>query len=127
MKGKQKFFICNRCGNIIGLVADKGGSMSCCGDTMVELIPNTVEASTEKHLPEVTMSGDNVVVQVGSVLHPMEEAHYIAFIYIETELGGQRKTIKIGEDPKQTFSFVGDKPVAVYAYCNLHGLWKTEC
>lgn len=126
MKGNQKFFICNHCGNIIGLIVDKGVPMVCCGENMVELVPNTVEASNEKHLPEVTVSGDGISVQVGSVPHPMVDAHYIPFIYVETENGGQRKCLKPGDSPNASFRFVDDKPIAVYEYCNLHGLWKTE-
>ena len=121
----QRFFKCGRCGNIIGLIKDGGAPMICCGEKMAELIPNTVEASTEKHLPEVKVSGDSVSVQVGSTLHPMEEGHHIAFVYLETERGGQRKSLKVGEEPKLSFVLTGDKPVAVYAYCNLHGIWKT--
>ncbi|MCL2052935.1 MAG: desulfoferrodoxin [Oscillospiraceae bacterium] len=126
MCGKQKFFICKHCKNLVGLIDDKGVPLVCCGEKMSELIANTEEASTEKHLPIVTVSGDKVNVKIGSAAHPMEEAHHIAFVYTETELGGQRKCLKTGEAPELNFSFVNDKPVAVYAYCNLHGLWKTE-
>jgi len=123
---ERKFFICKRCGNIARLISDKGGPLTCCGESMSELVPNTVEASTEKHLPVLIVSGNSISVQVGSILHPMEEAHHIAFVFVETEKGGQCKCLKIGEEPKLAFSFMGDKPIAVYEYCNLHGLWKTE-
>ena len=123
---KQKFFICKHCGNLTGLIEDKGIPMVCCGEKMDELVPNTVEASTEKHLPAVTVSGDSMVVRVGSAPHPMEDRHHIAFVYVETGRGGQRKCLKIGEEPKVVFRFSDDEPAAVYAYCNLHGLWKTE-
>ena len=126
MCGNQKFFICEHCGNMVGLIDDKGVPLVCCGDDMTELVPNTVEASAEKHLPAVTVSGNNISVQIGSVPHPMEEAHHIPFVYVETENGGQRKCLKVGAEPKLSFAFTDDKPVAVYAYCNLHGLWKTE-
>ena len=126
MCGKQKFFICNHCGNLIGLIKNKGAPVVCCGENMQELIPNTMEASTEKHLPDVTVSGDSISVQVGSVPHPMEAEHYISFVYVETKCGGQRKCLEVGAKPNLTFSFAEDSPVAVYAYCNLHGLWKTE-
>ncbi|MCL2593268.1 MAG: desulfoferrodoxin [Defluviitaleaceae bacterium] len=125
MRGNQKFFICNICKNLLGLIENNGVPMMCCGEKMMELVPNTVEASNEKHLPEVTVSGDKISVVVGSVEHPMEEAHWIQFIYVETEKGGQRKGLKPGDAPKADFCFVDDKPVAVYEYCNLHGLWKT--
>ena len=126
MHCSQKFYVCKHCGNMVELIDDKGGPLACCGENMSELAPNTVEASAEKHLPAVSVSGDNVAVQVGSAPHPMEEKHYIAFVHVETERGGQRKCLKVGEEPKLAFSFVDDKPTAVYAYCNLHGLWKTE-
>jgi len=126
MNANRKFFHCKRCGNIINLIDDKGGSMACCGTEMSELIANTVDASNEKHLPDVTIFGDIINIQVGSVPHPMDEGHYIQFIYVETELGGQCKRLNPGDSPSADFSFVSDKPVTVYEYCNLHGLWKTE-
>jgi len=124
MSSNHKFFKCDLCGNLTGLIISKGAPLVCCGQKMTELIPNTVEASAEKHVPSVTKSGDNISVQVGSVPHPMEEAHHITFIFVETEQGGQRKSLKQGTDPKCDFTFINDKPVAVYAYCNLHGLWE---
>ena len=126
MKGNQKFFICKHCGNLVGLIDNKGAPLLCCGEKMTELVPNTIEASTEKHLPSVTVSEGGIAVQIGSVPHPMEEAHHIGFVYVETERGGQRKCLKPGEKPSLAFCFTDDRPVAVYAYCNLHGLWKTE-
>jgi len=126
MCGRQKFFLCKRCGNMVGLIDNRGVPMMCCGEKMAELVPNTVEASVEKHLPVITISGDSITVAVGSVPHPMEEAHNIPFVYVETERGGQRKCLKVGEAPIHTFCFSNDTPVAVYAYCNLHGLWKME-
>ncbi len=121
-----KFFICNHCRNLVGMVHDSGVPMVCCGEKMHELIPNTVDASGEKHLPVVTVKDNLVEVNVGSVDHPMLDAHYIEWIYLETEHGGQRKALKPGDAPHATFALQDDKPVAVYAYCNLHGLWKTE-
>lgn len=125
MEGNQKFFKCEHCGNLIGLIDNKGVPMVCCGEKMTELVPNTIEASIEKHLPVVTVLEDRISVEVGSVLHPMEESHNIKFVYVETQQGGQRKCLKVDEEPKLEFCFSNDKPVAVYAYCNLHGLWKT--
>ena len=122
----MKFFICKHCGNMAGLIENKGVPMVCCGERMAELIPNIVEANVEKHLPAVTVSGDSASVRVGSAPHPMEDAHHIAFVYVETGRGGQRKNLRSGESPALTFRFADDKPLAVYAYCNLHGLWKTE-
>ena len=93
---------------------------------MEELVSNTVEASSEKHLPDVTIEDGAINVNIGSVNHPMADEHYIEWVYVETENGGQRKNLKPGEEPNVTFSLGDDKAVAVYAYCNLHGLWKTE-
>ena len=122
---KIQFFICEHCGNLLGLIEDRGVPVVCCGDPMTALVPNTVEASAEKHLPAVTVSGNTIEVQIGSTPHPMEEAHRITFAYLETERGGQRKCLNVGEEPKLTFVVADDKPLSVYAYCNLHGLWKT--
>jgi len=126
MSKEQKFLLCKHCGNMVGMIDSKGVPVICCGEKMAELVPNTVEASTEKHLPAVTVSGDMIEVQVGSAPHPMEEAHHIAFVYVETENGGQRKHVDVGREPRVMFRVADDKAVAVYAYCNLHGLWKTE-
>lgn len=126
MNSKHKFYKCNHCGNMAGLIENKGVPMVCCGEKMAELVPNTVEASQEKHLPVVTTANDHITVTVGSIHHPMEEAHHITLIYVETTRGGQRKNLNVGETPSLVFSFANDKPLAVFAYCNLHGLWKTE-
>jgi superoxide reductase len=125
MKPSRKFYICKHCGNMFGAILS-GGTPVCCGEQMTELVPNTVEASAEKHLPVVTSVDNGIEVTVGSAAHPMEEAHHIEFVYVETGRGGQRKSLKAGEKPSARFSFVDDAPVAVYAYCNIHGLWKTE-
>lgn len=113
MSTKQKFFICKHCGNLIGLIDDKGVPMVCCGEKMMELIPNTVEASAEKHLPDVSVFDGKLEVAIGSIPHPMEEAHHIEFVYVETECGGQRKCLKVGQEPKVVFRFEEDKPIAV--------------
>ncbi len=123
---KTKFYICRTCGNIIEKVKDSGVPVVCCGKPMEELVPNTVEASNEKHLPAVRVEAGMVHVNVGSVDHPMLNEHYIEWVHVETENGGQRKYLEPGEAPSVTFHLGDDKPVAVYAYCNLHGLWKTE-
>jgi len=121
----MKFFFCKHCGNLVGLIDNKGVPLICCGEKMAELIPNAAEASAEKHLPVVDRVDDGISVGVGSVAHPMLDAHHIVFVYVETRRGGQRKNLAPGEEPLLTFRFADDEPVAVYAYCNLHGLWKT--
>ena len=123
----MRFSKCNKCGNMVGFIHKTAAPVICCGEPMAELAPNTVEASTEKHLPAVNVSGNNVNVQIGSTPHPMEKEHHISFAYVETKNGGMRRNLAVGGEPKVSFAFSDDdKPVAVYAYCNLHGLWKTE-
>jgi len=122
----SKFLICDICGNIIGVVKDNGGPLYCCGKMMTQLEPNTVEAAHEKHLPDVVKKENGLSVKVGSTLHPMEEAHYIDFIFVRTNRGGHRAQLEVGSSPEAEFSFVeGERPLEVYAYCNLHGMWKT--
>ena len=123
---KTRFYVCRHCGNLIGMIHDSGVPVVCCGEKMTPLAPNTVEASGEKHLPVATLEGDVLTVQVGSVEHPMLPEHHIAWIYVQTENGGQRRALQPGDKPAAVFALGGEKAVAVYAYCNLHGLWMTE-
>ena len=135
MSVNQKFFICNHCGNMVGLIDDKGVPIMCCGEEMMLLEPNTVDAAHEKHIPVVRKAeecvcgctcGNALIVEVGSTPHPMTDEHNISFIFIETENGGKRRCLKVGQEPIIKVCCCDDKPVAVYAYCNLHGLWKAE-
>jgi superoxide reductase len=120
-----KFYRCRHCGNVIQKVVDKKVPVVCCGEKMEELIPGTVDASVEKHLPVVTMLENNTIkVEVGSVAHPMLPEHHIAFVYVETENGGIR--VDLSDKPEAVIALGNEKAVAVYEYCNLHGLWKTE-
>ena len=120
----MKIFKCKRCGNIVAVVKESKVSVMCCGQKMEEIVPNTVEASTEKHIPVFEVQGNKVIVTVGSVDHPMVDEHYIEWVSIQTKQGNQRKALKPGQAPKICFSICeGDEVEAVYAYCNLHGLW----
>jgi len=122
-----KFYRCRHCGNIIAHLNDSGVRVVCCGEQMAELVPNTVDASTEKHVPVVIAEDNIITVKVGSVAHPIAEEHYIQWIVIQTEQGNQRKILKPGDKPEACFKVCcGDKVIAVYEYCNLHGLWKAE-
>lgn len=123
---ENRFYICEHCGNIVGLVHDGGVPLMCCGQKMTHIVPGTVDASKEKHLPVVTVEGDTVKVEIGSVSHPMTEEHSILWVYLQTDRGGQRKALPVDSDPVVYFALKDEKPVAVYAYCNLHGLWKTD-
>ena len=120
-----RFFKCEHCGNIVALVKDKKVPVFCCGQKMTELVPGTVEASHEKHIPVYTVEGSKVSVKVGSVEHPMQDVHYIEWIAIETKNGYQIKELNPGEKPEAEFALASDDElVAVFAYCNLHGLWR---
>lgn len=122
---EQKFFICEHCGNIIAMVKNTGVPVMCCGQKMTELVPGTTDASVEKHVPEYKVEGNKVVVNVGSVEHPMQEEHFIEWVSLQTKSGNQRKALNPGEAPNVCFAICeGDEVEAVYAYCNLHGLWK---
>lgn len=123
----KKFFVCKHCGNMIGLLHDAGVPMMCCGEKMVELVPNTTDAAQEKHVPVATVEGNKVVVNVGSIDHPMLDEHWIQWVYLETDKGGHRKVLNPGEKPNVVFALTEDeKPLAVYEYCNLHGLWVAK-
>ena len=122
---EQKFFICNHCGNIVAMVKNKGVPIMCCGEKMKELVPGTTDASLEKHIPVYEVKDNKVFVTVGSVEHPMTEEHYIEWVSLQTKLGNQRKALNPTDAPKVCFSLCdGDEVEAVYAYCNLHSLWK---
>lgn len=122
----NRFLRCKHCGNIVGVIHDAGVPIFCCGQPMEELVPNTVEASGEKHIPVATLEHGVLTVQVGSVEHPMVEEHYIPWIYVKTQNGGHRIQLKPGDVPRAVFHLGDEVPVAVYAYCNLHGLWMTQ-
>ena len=120
-----KFYLCSHCKNLVEMIHFGGAPLMCCGEKMQLLTPNTTEAATEKHIPVAQVSGNTVSVTVGSVEHPMLEEHYIMSIFLETEKTVQRCDLTPGQKPAAVFAVAeGDKPVAVYAYCNLHGLWK---
>lgn len=123
---ERKFFICKHCGNIVGMVFDAKVPMMCCGEKMTELVPNTTDAAQEKHVPVISVDGNVVTVKIGSAPHPMTEAHLITWVYLETEKGGQRKVLHASEAPEVKFALIDDKPLAAYAYCNLHGLWMAK-
>ena len=121
---RETFYIGKKCGTIAIIVNDGGGVLSCCGEEMEVIEPNTADAAAEKHIPVISIDGDVVSVKVGEVEHPMVEDHYIEWIYLVTEQGVQAKCLKPGDVPAAEFVLNGDKAIAAYAYCNKHGLWK---
>ena len=122
----MKFYRCSHCGNIIAFLENKGVPVVCCGQKMDEIIPGSVDAAAEKHVPVLKIDGDTVTVCVGDVAHPMTEPHHIAWIVLETEHGFMKKDLDPTGEPCAVFSLANDKAVAAYAYCNLHGLWKQD-
>lgn len=122
---EHRFHLCRHCGNLTGLIHDAGVPICCCGEPMDELVPNTSEAAGEKHLPVARVEGSLVRVRVGGVDHPMTDEHAIAWVYLQTDRGGQRKALPPGGPPAVTFALADETPVAVYSWCSLHGLWKT--
>ena len=123
---ETRFYICEHCGNVVGMIHDAGVPLMCCGQKMTKLEAGVVEASREKHIPVVSVEGNVVRAVIGAVNHPMTEEHGITWVYLQTDRGGQRKCLAPGAEPVVTFALLDEKPIAVYAYCNLHGLWKAD-
>ena len=121
---KQKFLKCEHCGNIVAVVKETGVPVMCCGEKMNEIIPGSVDASQEKHVPVCEKVEDEIVVKVGEIEHPMEKDHYIMWIAQVSD----NKTTRIRLYPEQgtevRFKYIPKS--TVYAYCNKHGLWKTN-
>ena len=124
---KISFYKCKKCGKVVAMLKGSPCDTMCCGEAMTELTANTTDAAVEKHVPVVTVNGNTVEVNVGSVTHPMEEKHFIEWIALETKNGNQLKYLKPGDTPKAVFALTdGDEVVRAYAYCNLHGLWADK-
>lgn len=124
MKTEVAFYRCKHCGNVAGLIKNGGGTLVCCGDNMEKLIPNTVDASVEKHVPVAVRKDGKIYVEVGSVAHPMVAEHFIEWITVIGNEGSERIILRPGNEPK---AILGDKTNAeVYIYCNLHGLWRSD-
>ena len=121
------FYVCPICGNVIVYNTASGVAVECCGQPMEKLEANVKEAAVEKHLPVVEREGEKVLVKIGSLPHPMEDVHYIEWIVLETKRGHQYVPLQPGMAPEAHFVLAGgDEIVAAYAYCNIHGLWKTS-
>lgn len=121
----KKFYRCNHCGNLFGVINDAGVTPECCGEPMELLKANTTDAAQEKHVPVIERDGNKVTVKVGSVEHPMAEEHYIMWIAVTNASGiTEREELKPGDKPEAVFYIHEDEgPITAYEYCNLHGLW----
>ena len=130
MKNELIIKKCEKCGAMVKILEDcncEGCGIKCCGEEMKVLVPNSVDAAVEKHVPVIKTEGQKVVVEVGSVTHPMIAEHYIEWILLQTDKGIQKKWLKPGDDPKAVFALSeGEKVIAAYEYCNLHKLWKAQ-
>ena len=122
---EMKFYRCKKCGQMVAIVKKKGCPIMCCGEPMEEIVAGTSDGALEKHVPVFEVKDNKVYVSVGAVEHPMSEEHYIEWIALQTKNGNQRKALKPGDAPKAVFALLEDDEVeAVYAYCNLHSLFK---
>lgn len=121
---KVDFYRCEKCGNIVAVLNNGGGTLSCCGQPMTKLTANSTDAAQEKHVPVITKNGSKIEVAVGSTLHPMEEKHYIQWIALVNNSRVRIQFLKPGEEPKTHFGNAQNG--TVYEYCNLHGLWKKD-
>ena len=122
---EMEFYRCKHCGQIIAIVKKTGVPIICCGEPMEKIVPGTSDGAVEKHLPVYEIKGNKVIVSVGSVAHPMVAEHYIEWVSLQTKMGNQRKALRPNDEPKVCFTICeGDEVEAVYAYCNLHSLWK---
>ncbi len=122
---EMEFYRCKHCGQIVAVVKKTGAPLVCCGEKMEKIVPGTTDASVEKHVPVYEMKGNVVTVTVGAAAHPMLPEHYIEWVSLQTKFGNQRKALKPGDEPKVCFTVCeGDEVQAVYAFCNLHSLWK---
>lgn len=120
---KLQFFKCEHCGNVAVKLFDEGPALFCCGQQMTELVPDSVDASVEKHVPVVEVT-DDIKVKIGAEEHPMIDTHWITMIVLETNRGFQYVNLQPGDKPEAQFTLApGENPVAVYDYCNIHGLW----
>ncbi len=128
MQTEPKFYIHKDTGMILETITHpQGADLHSICPALTELTPNTAEGAAEKHLPVMEKDGRHITVSVGSIFHPMTEEHSITWIYLLTQTGCQRVNLeRTGEPVAHFFLSEGDKPIAAYAYCNLHGFWKTE-
>ena len=122
----MKVYKCNICGNVVELLENGGGELVCCGEPMQELIAKSTDEGTEKHLPVITVEGNKINVHVGSVDHPMTEAHYITKIFVVYNNKVIRRNLKYTDFPNAEFILDEEfSTLEAYEYCNIHGLWKT--
>lgn len=127
-KNEPTFFASNHCDNIVELIRGKKDSaISCCDKPMSKLYAKDTDELKDKHLPVIKKDKNKIIVAVGSIYHPMEEKHSIGFVYLKTKRGAQRVDLAHTDEPVVEFLLAdGDEAICAYAFCNLHGFWKTD-
>lgn len=125
MTKRLEIYKCEVCGNLVEVIGEGAGEMVCCGQPMSRVTENTMDASKEKHVPVIVKVDDGYKVTIGSVIHPMEEKHYIQWIELLADGQVYRQFLKPGQTPEAFFKVTAEK-VSAREYCNLHGLWKAE-
>ena len=124
MTERKQIYKCNICGNIVEVLDSGKGELVCCGQPMELLVEKIQDVGFEKHVPVIEKTKKGFLVKIGSIPHPMEEAHYIEFIEAIGKAGERcRKFLKPGDKPEAEFCF---EVIEARELCNLHGLWKTR-
>ena len=123
----MKFYMSENYANIITKLTSNGAPMMVDGKELTLIQPGAIDAAVEKHVPAVSVEGNLIHVNVGEVNHPMTEEHYIPWVVLETSHGAQVRWLQPTDAPSVSFLLAeGEEAKVVYAYCNLHGLWKKE-
>lgn len=121
----MKFYICPETQTVVEVVAGQPAPLTIDGKPMEELVPNSTDAAVEKHMPVLSVENGVLKVSVGEVEHPSIEKHWIPFVAVKAGDLVLRRSINATEKPVAEFplgSYKGE--VEVYAWCNLHGIWK---
>lgn len=121
---RLEIYKCTLCGNMVEVIHEGGGELVCCGQPMVLLKENSVDAAQEKHVPIIEKIEGGYKVTVGSVPHPMEEKHFIEWIEFIADGKACRRFLNPGDAPEATFAVTAEK-ISAREHCNLHGLWKS--
>ncbi len=126
MTVKHQIYKCAICGNIVEVNHEGAGTLVCCGQDMELMVEKKEEEGNEKHLPVSTFEGEKLVVKVGEVEHPMEEAHYIEWIEVIDGENTQKVFLKPNEKPQAEFVVSKKEGLRVREYCSIHGLWESK-
>jgi len=124
MTEQRQIYKCAKCGNIIEVLHVGAGELVCCGEPMDLQKANTVDASSEKHVPIIEKTEKGVKVKVGSVPHLMEESHFIEWIEVIADGKSYRTFLHPGDAPEAEFCIEVEN-ITAREYCNLHGLWSS--